>query len=339
MDNRHEQDGREIIFKIRNLKQWYPIKKGALKKVVGHVKAVDDVSLDVYRGETLGIVGESGCGKSTFGKTIMCLEQPTGGEVYYNYGGEFKDITKFSSQELFEFRKQVQMVFQDPYSALNPLKKIYTSFEEPLKVHGVKTRQEREARMNEVLRMVNIQPDYLLRYPHEFSGGQRQRLCIARALEVQPHVLICDEPVSALDVSIQAQVLNLMKAIQKQLDLTYLFIAHDLSVVQYMSDRIIVMYLGRIVEIASKYDLYDNPMHPYTRALLSAIPVPVLGAKKQLQVLGGEVPSPINKPSGCPFHPRCPHCTDKCRTVVPELRHLPGSSHAVSCHLYDDLNP
>ena len=335
MDNRQEPQ-REIIFKIRNLKQWYPIRKGAFKRVVGHVKAVDDVSLDVYRGETLGIVGESGCGKSTFGKTIMCLERPTGGEVHFNYGGEFKDITKFSSKEMFEFRKQVQMVFQDPYSALNPLKKIYTSFEEPLKVHGVRTRQEREARMNEVLRMVNIQPDYLLRYPHEFSGGQRQRLCIARALEVNPRVLICDEPVSALDVSIQAQVLNLMKQIQRKMNLTYLFIAHDLSVVQYMSDRIIVMYLGRIVEIADKFELYENPLHPYTRALLSAIPVPVLGAKKQRQVLGGEVPSPINKPSGCPFHPRCPHATERCRTEVPQLRTLPGTQHAVSCHMAED---
>ena len=305
-----------------------------LKKTVGNVKAVDDVSLDVYRGETLGIVGESGCGKSTFGKTIMMLNKPTDGQVLFNYGGEFKDITKFTPQELFQFRKKVQMVFQDPYSALNPLKKIYTAFEEPLKVHGVSSREEREKIMQDVLKMVNIQPDYLLRYPHEFSGGQRQRLCIARALEVRPEVLICDEPVSALDVSIQAQVLNLMKKIQKDLNLTYLFIAHDLSVVQYMSNRIVVMYLGKIVEIADSRSLYDTPLHPYAQALLSAIPVPKIHQEKKRIVLQGEVPSPINKPSGCAFHPRCPHCMDICKKVDPALVHYKDSSHMAACHLY-----
>ena len=208
------KDNREVIFKIENLQTWFPITKGMFKKVVGHVKAVDDVSLEVYKGETLGIVGESGCGKSTFGKTAMMLERPTGGRVMFNFGGEFKDVTKFNKDEMFQFRRKVQMVFQDPYSALNPQKKIYSSFEEPLKVHGIDTLEEREEVMRKVLKMVNIQPDYLMRYPHEFSGGQRQRLCIARALEVMPEVLICDEPVSALDVSIQAQVLKLMKEIQ-----------------------------------------------------------------------------------------------------------------------------
>ena len=210
----------EMIFQVKDLQTWFPITKGMFKKTVGHVKAIDGVSLDVYKGETLGIVGESGCGKSTLGKTMMMLERATGGSVLFNYGGEFKDITKFNNQEMFDFRRKVQMVFQDPYSALNPQKKIYTSFEEPLKVHGMKSEEEREERMRQVLKMVNIQPDYLMRYPHEFSGGQRQRLCIARALEVMPEVLICDEPVSALDVSIQAQVLNLMKDIQKELNLT-----------------------------------------------------------------------------------------------------------------------
>ena len=262
------KDNREVIFKIENLQTWFPITKGMFKKVVGHVKAVDDVSLEVYKGETLGIVGESGCGKSTFGKTAMMLERPTGGRVMFNFGGEFKDVTKFNKDEMFQFRRKVQMVFQDPYSALNPQKKIYSSFEEPLKVHGIDTLEEREEVMRKVLKMVNIQPDYLMRYPHEFSGGQRQRLCIARALEVMPEVLICDEPVSALDVSIQAQVLNLMKEIQKEMNLTYLFIAHDLSVVQYMSDRIMVMYLGRIVEVADSRALYDEPLHPYTNCLL-----------------------------------------------------------------------
>lgn len=315
-----EQDhGREIIFKIRNLKTWFPIRKGVMKKVAANVKAVDDVSLDVYRGETLGIVGESGCGKSTLGKSVMLLEKPTDGQVLYNFDGEFKDITEFTRKETLAFRREVQMVFQDPYSALNPLKKIYDAFEEPLKVHGIKTKGEREAVMEEVLQMVNIQPDYLLRYPHEFSGGQRQRLCIARALEVKPQVLVCDEPVSALDVSIQAQVLNLMKAIQKEMSLTYLFIAHDLSVVKYMSDRIVVMYLGKIVEVADSRTLYREPLHPYTKALLSAIPVPDIHREKKRQVLTGEVPSPIHKPEGCAFHPRCPHCMDICRKEDPAL--------------------
>ena len=324
---------REVLFKIKDLQQWFPIKKGMLKKTVGHVKAVDGISLEIYKGETLGIVGESGCGKSTFGKSIMMLERPTGGEVLFNFGGEFKDITKFNSKEMLEFRKRVQMVFQDPYSALNPQKKIYTAFEEPLKVHGINTKEEREKIMAEVLRMVNIQPDYLLRYPHEFSGGQRQRLCIARALEVHPQVLICDEPVSALDVSIQAQVLNLMKDIQKEMNLTYLFIAHDLPVVQYMSDRIVVMYLGKIVEIADKHGLYEQPLHPYTKALLSAIPVPKIGGKQKRQVLQGEVPSPIRKPTGCAFHPRCPNCMEICRQEDPQLIQRPDG-HCVACHLY-----
>lgn len=324
----------EAIFKVNNLRTWFPITKGAFKKVVGHVKAVDDVALEIYKGETLGIVGESGCGKSTLGKTLMMLEKATGGEVLFNYGGEYRDITKFNKHEMFDFRKKVQMVFQDPYSALNPQKKIYTSFEEPLKVHGINSQEEREKVMQEVLKMVNIQPDYLMRYPHEFSGGQRQRLCIARALEVKPEVLICDEPVSALDVSIQAQVLNLMKEIQKDMNLTYLFIAHDLSVVQYMSDRIVVMYLGKIVEIADSKALYNEPLHPYTRALLSAIPVPDIHNTKKRQVLQGEVPSPINKPSGCAFHNRCPHCMEICKQVVPEMVHYKDSDHTVACHRY-----
>ena len=329
------EKNREVIFKVNNLKTWFPIKKGVLKKVVGNVKAVDGVSLEVYRGETLGIVGESGCGKSTFGKTVMMLEKPVDGQVEYNYNGEFKDITKFSKAEMFDFRKKVQMVFQDPYSALNPQKKIYTSFEEPMIVHGIKSKEEREKIMMRVLNMVNIQPDYLMRYPHEFSGGQRQRLCIARALEVMPEVLICDEPVSALDVSIQAQVLNLMKEIQKELNLTYMFIAHDLSVVQYMADRIVVMYLGKIVEIADSRALYEEPLHPYTKALLSAIPIPDIHNKKKRQILEGEVPSPINKPSGCAFHNRCPECMEICKKVDPVMHQHGLEGHVVACHLYN----
>ncbi len=329
-------DEKNAIIQIQNLKTWFLVTKGAFKKVVGYVKAVDGVSLKVYKGEALGIVGESGCGKSTLGKTIMLLEKPTGGKILYNDNGTFKDVTQFNKQETFAFRKKVQMVFQDPYSALNPQKKIYTSFEEPLKVHGVKTQEEREAAMQKVLKMVNIQPEYLMRYPHQFSGGQRQRLCIARALVVKPDVLICDEPVSALDVSIQAQVLNLMKDIQKELHLTYLFIAHDLSVVQYMSDRIVVMYLGKIVEIADSKSLYDDPLHPYTRALLSAIPVPDIHNHKKRIVLEGETPSPIRKPSGCAFHSRCPNRMEICKTVDPALLHRGQNGHMVACHLYDD---
>lgn len=327
---------RELLYQVKDLKTWFPIKKGMMKKTVGHVKAVDGVSLDIYKGETIGIVGESGCGKSTFGKSLMLLEQPTGGEVLFRFQDGFKDITKFGKKEMFEFRKKVQMVFQDPYSALNPQKKIYTSFEEPLIVHGYHSKEKREEQMEKVLKMVNIQPDYLMRYPHEFSGGQRQRLCIARALEVMPEILICDEPVSALDVSIQAQVLNLMKDIQKELELTYLFIAHDLSVVQYMSDRIVVMYLGKVMEIADSKGLYENPMHPYTQALLSAIPVADIHVKKKRQILKGEVPSPINKPSGCPFHNRCPQCMDICKTKEPAMYQGKEEGHTVACHLYGE---
>lgn len=327
-------ENREVIFKIENLKTWFPITKGAFKKVVGHVKAVDDVSLEVYKGETLGIVGESGCGKSTFGKTIMMLEKPTGGKVLFNYGGEFKDVTKFNKEEMFQFRRKVQMVFQDPYSALNPQKKIYTSFEEPLKVHGVKSEADREAVMQKVLKMVNIQPDYLMRYPHEFSGGQRQRIGIARAISLNPEFIVCDEPVSALDVSIQSQVLNLLRELQNELKLSYLFISHDLSVVKYISDRVAVMYLGHIVEMAKSDELFAHKLHPYTQALTSAIPIPNPHLTKQRIVLQGDVPNPANPPKGCPFHERCSQCKAICREERPEFKEAsPG--HYVSCHLYN----
>lgn len=327
-----DEHNKQVIYDIKNLCTWFPIKKGGSKKNQV-VKAVDYVSLKVYKGETLGIVGESGCGKSTLGKSIMGLENPTGGEILYNQNGEMKDIMKLKKKELFDFRKEVQMVFQDPYSALNPMKRVHASFHEPLKIHGYSDMKVREQMIEDVLKMVNIQPDYMLRYPHEFSGGQRQRMCIARALEIRPNVLICDEPVSALDVSIQAQVLNLMKDIQKKLDLTYIFIAHDLSVVQYMSDRIVVMYLGKIVEIADCNALYANPSHPYTKALLSAIPIPDIHQTVKREILSGEVPSPIQKPKGCAFHTRCKHCIEICREVEPEQHEIEGG-HFVVCHLY-----
>lgn len=324
----------ELVFDVKNLETHFPIYDGTfIKKQTGAVKAVDGVSFKVRRGETVGIVGESGCGKTTLGKSIMRLENPTGGEVLYNLHGKMTDVTKFDKKELFEFRKEVQMVFQDPYSALNPMKKIYDSFKAPLVAHGVTDKTDIDMVIEDRLKRVNLRPDYMYRYPHEFSGGQRQRLCIARALCVSPEVVILDEPVSALDVSIQAQVINLLQGIQKELDLTYVFIAHDLSVVEYISDRIIVMYLGNIMEISTSAKLNRNPAHPYTQALLSAVPIPKVGAASKRIVLKGDVPSPINKPSGCPFHNRCSKCMEICKSEVPK-RVLIDDDHEVACHLY-----
>lgn len=331
--NKENKKG-DIVFNISNLKTYFPIYDGFIKKhVVANVKAVDDVSFQIKRGETLGIVGESGCGKTTLGKTIMMLEKPTSGKVEYNFDGTLKNVSEFNDKELFDFRKEVQMVFQDPYSSLNPMKKIYESFEEPLVAHGISSKKDREQIMADRLKTVNLQKEYIYRYPHEFSGGQRQRLCIARALAVDPDVVVLDEPVSALDVSIQAQVLNLLQEIQKDLNLTYVFIAHDLSVVEYISDRIIVMYLGQIMEISESKELNDNPLHPYTKALLSAIPIPKVGEKRERIVLKGDVPSPIHKPKGCPFHTRCSECMEICTKVKPELMKL-ENEHYVACHLY-----
>jgi len=325
----------EKLYEIKDLKKYFPIYGGFFNKEVGAVKALDGISLDIKRGETVGVVGESGCGKTTFGKNIMMLQKPTSGELIYTFNDGQKDIAKLSKGELFEFRKKVQMVFQDPYSSLNPRKKIFDSFDEPLKVHGYTNNDERKDIMEEMFKIVNLQTDYLYRYPHEFSGGQRQRICIARALCIKPELVICDEPVSALDVSIQAQVLNLMKEIQRKMNLTYVFIAHDLSVVQYMSDRIVVMYLGKVLEVADSRGLYDKPLHPYTQALLSAIPIPSIEKKKDRIILEGDVPSPINKPKGCAFHNRCIHCMDICKEVEPELLDYSNElGHQVACHLY-----
>lgn len=328
----------EYVFEVENLQTHFPIYEGFIKKKqVGAVKAVDNVSFKVKKGETLGIVGESGCGKTTLGKSIMRLEEPTGGSVKYNLHGTMTDITKFNKDELFDFRKEVQMVFQDPYSALNPMKKIYDAFKGPLEVHGIKSEQDLKLVIEDRLKRVNLRKDFVYRYPHEFSGGQRQRLCIARALSVSPDVVILDEPVSALDVSIQAQVINLLQDIQKELELTYIFIAHDLSVVEYISDRIIVMYLGTIMEIATSEKMNKSPAHPYTQALLSAVPIPIVGRKSNRIVLEGDVPSPIHKPSGCPFHNRCPKVMDICKKEVPYLREI-DSDHQVACHLYQGSN-
>lgn len=326
----------EIIFDIKDLKTYFPVYEGNFKKKkVADVKAVDGVTFSVRKGETVGIVGESGCGKTTLGKSIMRLEEPTAGQVLYRLNGKMTDVTKFDKDELFNFRKEVQMVFQDPYSALNPMKKIYDSFKEPLLAHGVKQKTDIDMIIEDRLKRVNLRPDFVYRYPHEFSGGQRQRLCIARALAVSPEVVILDEPVSALDVSIQAQVINLLQGIQKELDLTYIFIAHDLSVVEYISDRIVVMYLGNVMEVSSSENITNNPAHPYTRALLSAVPIPEVGHESKRIILKGDVPSPMNKPKGCPFHNRCPKVMDICKDEFPYLREI-GNDHQVSCHLYDN---
>lgn len=324
----------KLVYDIKELQTYFPVYEGTFKKKkVADIKAVDGVSFKVRHGETVGIVGESGCGKSTLGKSVMRLENPTGGEVLYNLNGKMTDITKFSEDEIFNFRQEVQMVFQDPYSALNPMKKIYDSFKAPLEVHGVTSKEDVDMIIEDRLKRVNLRPDYMYRYPHEFSGGQRQRLCIARALAVSPDVVILDEPVSALDVSIQAQVINLLQDIQRELDLTYIFIAHDLSVVEYISDRIVVMYLGHVMEISTSDEISHRPTHPYTQALLSAVPIPEVGHESKRIVLEGDVPSPIFKPKGCPFHNRCPKVMDICKEEFPYLR-LIGEDHEVSCHLY-----
>ena len=329
-------DNKTILMEIRDLRKYYPVVTGLFRKEVGAVKALDGVSVVVRRGETIGVVGESGCGKTTLGKTLMMLQKPTAGEILYNFPDGTKNLAALNRKQLMDFRHKVQMVFQDPYSSLNPVKKIIDSFDEPLRLYGFGSANDRKKIIRRKLEMVNLKPDYMYRYPHEFSGGQRQRICIARALCIDPEVVICDEPVSSLDVSIQAQVLNLMKDIQKELHLTYIFIAHDLSVVQYMSDAIMVMYLGKVVEMAESERLCREPKHPYTEALLSAVPIPSIDVKKKRIILEGDVPSPINRPTGCSFHNRCKYCMDICRTTEPRLESLQDQPrHQVACHLYD----
>lgn len=326
------------LVEIKGAKTYFPIKKGVFRKTVGYVKAVDDITLDIYKGETLGLVGESGCGKTTLGKSILQLIRATDGVFNYNFDGEVKDLRELSRTELDEARQRIQIVFQDPHSSLNPSFTIFGSLEDPLKKFGVKTRAERREIIGNLLESVNMPKHYMDRYPHEFSGGQRQRIGIARALSVNPELIICDEPVSALDVSIQAQVLNLMMDLQKERGLTYVFITHDLSVVEYISDRIAVMYLGRIVELTDTEELFKNTLHPYTQALLSAIPVADLDHKKERIVLEGDVPSPVFPPPGCTFHPRCIHATEKCKTDAPKLINCgsDGKDHFVACHMVEE---
>lgn len=320
----------EALLEINHLSKHFPV-YGPFGKIGGvkqNVQAVQDVSLRLYEGETYGLVGESGSGKSTTGRTILGLTEATSGEVIY----EGQDLTKLSKKEMRKFRKDLQMVFQDPYSSLNPRKKVGQILEEPLKIHGSHNRQTRQERALEILELVGLQAEHYFRYPHEFSGGQRQRLGIARAILNNPKVVICDEPVSALDVSIQSQVLNILKTLQREMNLTMLFITHDISVVRYISNRIGLMYLGRIVEEAPTDDLFAEPLHPYTKALFSAVPD---GKKRERIVLKGEIPSPLQPPSGCVFHTRCPFAVDRCRSEAPEYREV-RTEHRVACHLVDE---
>lgn len=323
-----------ILVDVKNLYKYFPITKGIIRQhKVGDINAVDGVSFFIRKGETLGLVGESGCGKTTLGRCISQLYRPTAGEVWF----EGKDLTKMKGEALRQLRRGMQIIFQDPFGSLDPRMKCGSIVGEPLRVHGIAQHRAYSEKINDLLMVVGLDPDMSDRFPHELSGGQRQRVGIARALALRPNFIICDEPVSALDVSIQAQIINLLKDLQAQFSLTYLFIAHDLAVVRHISDRVAVMYLGRIVEIASKADLYANPLHPYTIALLSAVPIPDpdIESTRQRIVLPGDVPSPLNPPSGCNFHPRCARATDLCSKEVPELRNI-GSDHGdhwVGCWL------
>jgi oligopeptide transport system ATP-binding protein len=315
-----KSEAKELI-RVRNL-----VKHFAVENSDDVVRAVDDVSFDILAGETLGLVGESGCGKSTVGRCLLRLIEPTAGEVWF----ENKNVLNLGKNDLRELRREMQIIFQDPYASLNPRLNILSIIGEPLKIHGIGNKSEQKARVADLLKKVGLDPNYMYRYPHEFSGGQRQRLGIARALALNPKLIIADEPVSALDVSVQAQVVNLLQDLQQELGLTYLFISHGLAVVEHISQRVAVMYLGKIVEIADSHELYENPLHPYTKALLSAIPIPDPTRKRERIVLQGDVPTPINPPSGCRFRTRCPWAIDECAKVVPELREI-KTGHFAAC--------
>jgi oligopeptide/dipeptide ABC transporter ATP-binding protein len=319
----------ETLLSVENLEVHFPIKKGLLSRTAGYVYAVDGVSLTLGKGETLGIVGESGCGKTTTGLAVIRLIEPTAGTVYF---GE-TDITTLNTSELRTLKRQIQMIFQDPYSSLNPRMTVNHILRDPMEIHNVYPGAERNERIAYLLEKVGLRPEQGRRYPHEFSGGQRQRIGIARALALNPQVIIGDEPVSALDVSIQAQIINLLIDLQQEFHLSYIIIAHDLAVVEHICDRIAVMYLGKVVELSAYNNVYTDPKHPYTRALLSAIPVADPRIKKERMILKGDVPSPINPPSGCAFHPRCPHRMDACDQAAPELKDI-GDNHMVACYLY-----
>ena len=322
---------REKLVEVKDLRMWFPIVRGVLQRHVADVKAVDGLNFHIYKGETLGLVGESGCGKSTTGRAILQLYQPTTGEVLFRG----QNLVRINRGQLRHMRRQMQMIFQDPYASLNPRMTVGNIVGEPLEVHNIGTKAERAERVRELLAVVGLNPYFINRYPHEFSGGQRQRIGVARALAVNPQFIVCDEPISALDVSIQAQIINLLEDLQEQFGLTYLFIAHDLSVVRHISDRIAVMYLGKIMELTTRDELYHNPMHPYTQALLSAVPIPdpAVEEKRQRIILEGDVPTPVNPPKGCNFSTRCPKVMDTCKDNEPEFRDY-GDEHFVACWLY-----
>ena len=322
----------EELLVVKNIKKYFPVRKGLLLRKVGDVKAVDDVSFEIKKGRTLGLVGESGCGKSTLGRTIIRLYEPTAGEI--NFQG--KNFGNLKGAELRKERRNLQMIFQDPYASLDPRMTIAALLEQPFKVHGLLKPSERKEKLEQLIQLVGLKPYHLNRYPHEFSGGQRQRISIARAIALEPQMIIADEAVSALDVSIQAQILNLMKDLQARMGLTYLFISHDMGVIEHMCDEIAVMYLGKIVEKAPKEMFFAEPKHPYTQALLEAIPQVGKGKRMRKKMLSGEVPSPINPPKGCAFHPRCPHKMDICTKQVPKLQSPQGNQHLVSCWLYKE---
>src|ERR671936_3155118 len=317
-----------ILLQTRDLTKYFPVRRGFLQRTIGHIKAVDGITFDLKQGETLGLVGESGCGKSTLGRTILRLIEPTSGDLFF----EGQDITRMPQGRLKPLRAEMQMIFQDPIGSLNPRMSVGDIVGEGLLVHGVRSRTQRERTVREVLDRVGLRPEYTNRYPHEFSGGQRQRIGIARALALSPKLVVADEPVSALDVSIQSQVLNLLVQLKREFNLTYLFIAHNLAVVGYISDRIAVMYLGKVVEVAPSRDLYTRPQHPYTQALLSAVPEPVPGRRLNRVVLTGDVPSPIDPPSGCRFRTRCPLAQEICATQEPKLEAHEGGTHLAACH-------
>jgi oligopeptide/dipeptide ABC transporter ATP-binding protein len=319
-------ENRDLLI-VENLKKYFPLGRWLLRRNPIQVKAVDGVNLVVKKGESLGLVGESGCGKSTLGRCILRLEEPTEGKIYFDN----QNITAFDRTTLRRFRRDMQIIFQDPYSSLNPRMTLGQILSEPFKIHGILSGKDRRARIKDLIDVVGLLPEQINRYPHEFSGGQRQRICVARALALNPKLVIADEPVSALDVSIQAQILNLLVQLQRDFDLTYLFISHDLSVVKHISDRVAVMYLGRIVELADRDSLYSHPSHPYTKALMSAVPVSNPLSRKKRIILEGDVPSPINPPSGCNFHPRCRYYRDICIRRVPALKEI-EEGHWVACH-------